>query len=259
MKKLLLPSIVALAAILSLSNCKKDTATGPAGPQGATGANGTALTGTLEGYVTLWDQYGARILGNQDGDTVALVGTSTKVVTDLNGFYTIPSLGTGSYNIAVSKPGFGSTMVQNIQLAGGGPAVASTKLSQPSTQVVPALLDSIGPVTGNITVYTTLSTTSTQTRTFILFVGNLATTSSSTANYLIYYTKNVNGTKLSFTIPKQDLYDIGFTPASSTVYFAAYGIGSSLTASAYTDFTNDGRTVFTALSSPASTLNLIVP
>jgi len=269
MKKIKLAALLLLTAV-AFTNCKKDTSTGPTGATGANGANGTtgatgatgtALTGTLEGYVTLWDQYGGRILTNQSGDTVALVGTTTKVVTDANGFYTIPGLSTGSYNLNITKLGYGNTMLQNIQLAGGGAAVASTRLSQPSTTVVPALLDSIGTTSGNITIYTAITTTSTEVRTFILYVGNVATVSYNPATYLTYYTANVkvNGTKLSFTIPKQDLYDAGFTPSTSTVYFAAYGIGALLNASSYADFSNAGRTMFTALSMPASTLNIVVP
>ena len=256
MKKIQLISMLFLIAV-AFTNCKKDSTEGP---QGVQGPAGPLLTGTLEGYVSLWDQYGGRILTSQAGDTISLVGTNQKAYTDSTGLYKFPGLTTGVYSVAVSKPGFGNTMVQNIQLAGGGNTIANAKISQPSTTVVPALLDSIGALTGNITVYTTLPSNSPQARTFILYVGNTASVSANTATYLVYYTKSVNANslKLPFVIPKTDLYDAGFV-TGQTVYFAAYGIGATLTASAFVDYNNQGRTVFTALSTPPATMSLIVP
>ena len=261
MKKIYL--FAALAVVMaSLSNCKKTADAGPAGATGTQGPPGPLLMGNLEGYISLWDQYGARILTGQAGDTVSLIGTPTRVVTDSTGKYVIPNLTTGTYSLAISKAGYGNTMLQNIQLAGGGNTLANARISQPSTTPVPPLLDSIGATTGNITVYTTLPSPSFLSRTFILYVGNMPGVSANPATYLTFYTKVVNpgnnATRLSFTIPKTDLYDAGFT-TGSTVYFAAYGIGASLTASAFTDYNNGGRTVFTALSMPAATTSLIVP
>ncbi len=250
--------ILVLVAVL-FHSCKKDPEAGPAGSQGAAGPS---LTGNLEGYVSLWDQYGGRILNSQANDTITLIGTTNKVYTDSTGFYKFQGLSTGVYSISVNKGGYGSTMAQNIQFVGGGNAIANVKLSQPSTTIVPALADSIGAVTGNITIYATLPTTSAQSRTFILYLGNTSSVSSSPATYLNYYTKVVNpganSTRLTFTIPKSDLYNAGFSTGASA-YFAAYGIGATLTASAYIDYNNEGRTVFTALSFPPSTTSLIVP
>ena len=263
MKKIQLLCLLALL-IVSLSNCKKDGPAGPTGSTGSQGAVGPLLTGNLQGYVSLWDQYGSRILTGQAGDTVTLVGTANRVYTDSTGFYKFSGLTTGVYSIAVNKTGFGNTMVQNIQFAGGGNTIANAKLSQPSTTVVPALTDSIGPATGNITFYTTLTTTCPQSRSFILYVGTSPSVSANPATYLIYYTKAVNPTpvanalKLAFTIPTTDLYDAGFT-SGSTAYVAAYGIGSTLTASAFVDYTNQARTVFTALSMPPALSNVTVP
>ncbi len=259
MKKFQLVSMLLLIAV-AFTNCKKDSTEGPQGVQGAQGPAGPLLTGTLEGYVSLWDQYGGRILTSQAGDTVSLIGTNQKVYTDSTGLYKFPGLPTGVYSVALGKPGFGNTMVQNIQLAGGGNTIANAKISQPSTTVVPALLDSIGTLTGNITVYTTLPSYAPQTRTFILYVGTTASVSANPATYLEYYTNTVKSTslKLPFVIPKTDLYDAGFV-TGQTVYLAAYGIGATLTASAYVDYSNQGRTIFTALSMPAATTSLIVP
>ena len=261
MKKIQLFSLLLLITV-SLSNCKKDGPAGPTGATGAQGASGPSLTGNLQGYVSHWDQYGGRILTGLAGDTVSLVGTPTKVYTDSTGWYSFPNLTTGSYSIAINKPGFGNMMVQNIQFAGGGNTIASTRISQPSTTPVPALLDSIGAITGNITVYTTLPSASFQSLTFIIYVSNMPGVSSNPATYLTYYTKVVNpgnnATRLAFVIPKTDLYDQGFT-TGSTVYFAAYGIGSTLTASSFIDYSNEGRTVFTALSMPPANMSLLVP
>ncbi len=253
MKKIQL-ALLALV-VMSLSNCKKDVITGPAGPQGPSGPE---TTGNLKGYVTLLDQYGGKILTNLSGDTVSIDGTPTKAITDNAGLYTLPGISTGVYTLTIVKPGYGTTKIQNIQFVGGADTYRDAKISEPSTSILPALIDSVGATTGNITIYATIPA-NVQGRTFILYVSDNASVSSATNSYLIFYTKvvNANATKLSFTIPKSDLTDAGFI-SGSTAYFAAYGIGSTLTASAYEDFTN-GRTAFTAVSSTAATLNLMVP
>jgi len=61
-------------------SCKKET--GPTGPQGAVGP---VLTGTLQGYVQLYDQYGYRVYHPQDS-TILQIG-STTVRTDTSGKY----------------------------------------------------------------------------------------------------------------------------------------------------------------------------
>jgi F0F1-type ATP synthase membrane subunit c/vacuolar-type H+-ATPase subunit K len=253
MKKIQIAAVFALA-IISLSNCKKDAITGPTGAQGPAGP---ILTGNLKGYITTWDEYGARILTSQAGDTVSIDGTSKKVITDSTGLYTIAGVSTGTYTISVTKPGFGINKLENLQFVGGGDTYRDIKIAQPSTSNVLMLNDSIGPLTGNITVYGTVFS-SFQTRTFIIFVGNSSSVSSLTSDYLVFNTKNVNpgATKVSFVIPKTDLYAAGFG-VGTTAYFAAYGIGS-LTASSYEDFAN-GRTVFSTVSSTPAFVNLVVP
>ncbi len=185
-----------------------------------------------------------------------------RVVTDSTGKYVIPNLTTGTYSLAVNKSGFGNTMIQNIQFAGGGNDIVSARISQPSTTPVPPLLDSIGAITGNVTIYTTLPSASFQSRTFIIYLGNMPGVSANPATYLTFYTKVVNpgnnATKLAFVIPKTDLYNQGFT-TGQTLYVASYGVGAQLTASSFIDYNNEGRTVFTALSMPPATTSLIVP
>ncbi len=253
MKKIQLAGMLLLA--LSLSNCKKDDATGPAGAQGPAGPS---LTGNLKGYVSIYDQYGGKILTGQAGDTVSIDGTTKKAVTDTGGLYTFTGLSTGSYSLTITKPGFGTDKIQNIQFVGGSSdTYRDVKLSAPSTSNMASINDSIGPLTGNITVYGAIPT-DVQARTFIAFVGDNAGVSSATSSYLVNYTKNVNAgaVKVLFVIPKSDLYDAGFAPGS-TVYIAAYGV-ASLTASAYEDFSN-GRTAYTSVSSTAATISIVVP
>ncbi|MGZ6555049.1 MAG: carboxypeptidase-like regulatory domain-containing protein, partial [Bacteroidia bacterium] len=234
--------------------CKKDAATGPAGAQGPAGPS---LTGNLKGYISTYDEFGGKILTNQAGDTVSIDGTTMKAITDSTGLYKFTGISTGQYTLSITKPGFGAGKIQNIQFVGGGDTYRDAKIAQPSTSNVLTLNDSIGPITGNVTVYGTMPT-NVQGRTFIIYVGNSAVVNSSTANYLIFYTKNVNpgAVKVSFVIPKTDLYDAGFA-VGSTAYIAAYGVGS-LTASSYEDFTN-GRTVFSTVSSTPAIVSLIVP
>src|ERR1700749_458679 len=228
-------AFVLLLAVTVLSNCKKDPVTGATGPQGPAGPS---LTGNLKGYISAYDEYGGRILTNQSGDTVSIDGTTRKAVTDSTGLYTFTGLSTGAYTLSITKPGFGVNKIQNIQFVGGSSdTYRDSKIAQASTSNLITLNDSIGPSTGNVTIYGNVPF-NVQARTFIVYVGDNASVNSSTSNYLVFYTKNINPGvgKVSFVIPKTDLYDAGFTPGS-TAYFAAYGVGS-LTASSYEDFSN---------------------
>ncbi len=258
MKKLQLFGLLALITI-SFSNCKKTADAGPAGATGAQGAPGPALMGNIKGFITTWDQYGARILANQAGDTVRIDGTNRWAITDSTGLYTLPGVITGTYNITVTKPGFGLNRLQYIQFVGGGDTYRDARISQPSTSNVTALADSSGAVTNNITVYGTIPADS-HVRSFIVYVGNSASVSPNPTTYLIFNTKNVNAnaTKLSFTIPKSDLNDAGFV-TGQTVYYAVFGINSGFNnASSFEDFTT-GRTVFTAISNTPATTSMIMP
>jgi hypothetical protein len=255
MKKIQLIGLALLAAV-TLSNCKKDA---PAGPTGPPGNAGPALTGNLKGHITLWDQFNGRILANQAGDTVSIDGTSLKTTTDSTGYYVFAGISTGTYNLTITKPGFGMMKSQNIEFVGGGDTYRDARIGQPSTFNATGLADSVGATSGNVTVYGTVPTDP-HGRSFIIYVGSSSAVSSNPTTFLYYNTKNINPnvTKLSFTIPLTDLQDAGFVTGAS-VYFAVYGINSGFNnTSSYEDFPT-GRTVFTGLSSTPATWSLVMP
>ena len=275
MKKIIF-KLSALSIILIATSCKKgDTGpAGAAGTAGATGATGPSLSGSMEGFVSLYDAAGSKILSNLKGDTLLLTNNSTnavtKTTTDSTGKYMFANLTTGNYNLTTTKMGYGTLLAQNIQFVGGGNTYKNGALCQiPTTNVTSAqAVDTAIAATGS-------STTSTSENYIkvrgtlpaavggsevIVFVSNVGGTSASgsVTNFSTYYTLAVAPGALTFkiNIPTSDLYDLGFV-TGNTVYFAAYLVGGNLNASSYVDLTT-GKNVFTALSNaPINTSALV--
>ncbi|HMC96358.1 MAG TPA: carboxypeptidase-like regulatory domain-containing protein, partial [Flavobacteriales bacterium] len=244
----------ALSVIMLLAGCAKDGDTGPAG---STGPAGPSLSGNLTGFVSLYDQYGAHLLLDNDSSIVTVDGTSWQSWSDSLGRYTINDLHTGIYNLTCTHAGFGESKVNSLQFAGGGDLYRDIRLSAiPSFQ-----LDSISVTTGvgglAITGHLAMDA---QQRTVLIFAGGAANTSADPATYLSFYSRSVMANQATFTlqIPTGDLYAMGLT-SGATVYFAAYGATPNFNnSSSYQDL-NTGRTVFTAISANAALRSGLVP
>ena len=83
---------------------------GPAGP---------ALSGTIQGFVYLHDEYGAPLVADSDM-TVTLVPTASTITTGPSGYYDFLSIPTGVYSLRFNETAFGTYFIPNIQFLGGG-------------------------------------------------------------------------------------------------------------------------------------------
>jgi hypothetical protein len=256
--KLALAGLVSSAILLAF--CTKSGATGPAGANGATGApgaqgnTGPALTGNLKGYISHYDLSGAKILTNLAGDSVKLDGTTNYTITDANGLYTFANLVTGSYNLTITKPGFGLNKIQSIPFTGGTTdEYRNAGISKSPTTNLTNFTASDTVVGGansiKLRVYTAPQLYA---QTVVVFVGNpgASTVTASSGSNSTYYTININPNATATTkiIATTDLYDAGFGGGGmATAYYAAYLVGGNTSASSYVDQSNN-RTVFTAIS-----------
>src|ERR1035441_7339748 len=107
MKKSSVWYFVFLLAALSIQSCREQ----PTAP-------GTA---TIKGQA--WT---AQWLGNNvtpfSGITVSLDGTNISSVTDDSGYYELDNVPSGTYNVTLSKPGYGSIRWYGREVQGGGNA-----------------------------------------------------------------------------------------------------------------------------------------
>jgi len=260
MKKVFIKISVLSIALTVATSCKK----GDTGPGGPSGPAGPSLTGNTQGVVNLYDVSGAKQLSAtlQAGDSVILTNSSTnavlKTVTSATGAYSFNNLSTGTYNMTVSKPGYGKVITQGIQILGGGNTDRNFSLSLiPSTNVTSTAISDTALVNGaggtpenyvRIRGYVPVSTSETTVIIFVSVVGG-GSASSAVGNYSTTYTTTIapGVTKFTVNIPISNLYDLGFA-TGNTVSFAEYIIGGTTSASSYVDWTT-GQTVYTALSS----------
>jgi len=230
-----------LGGVLLLSSCAKEGPTGPTGPAGP------AYTGTISGHVSLYDQYGSKVLLNLDSVKLTLSGTTTAINPDNNGFYSYSSLITGEYSIAASNSGYGATNTNNFQFL-SGTLNRDIKLS-----AIPSFSLSFtyaGPAASlNDSLVINCQPSDPQARNCIIFVGNTPSVGAGEANYLLSYVKAIpaNAQKITGIISAQELYNAGFT-SGSTAYYAVYSYPVN-DQSVYEDQAT-GKNVYNAVSNP---------
>lgn len=87
---------------------------------------GQAPTSNLNGSVT--DPTGAIVAGATVSVKEAATGKEFSATTSSNGLFTIPALGTGTYVVTISAPGFKQVVVQGVKIDAGVPATVNAKL-----------------------------------------------------------------------------------------------------------------------------------
>ena len=255
-------SALSVTLLVLATSCKK----GDTGPAGATGPAGPSLTGNTQGVVSLYDVGGAKQLSAtlQAGDSLILTNSTTsqvwKTTTSSTGAFSFANLSSGTYNVAVSKPGYGKVLAQGVQILGGGTTDRNFALSViPTTNVVSAVALDTTMANGGaastpenyvkVRGYVPVSSSATTVMIFVSIPG-MSSTSSAVGNWSVNYTVNVlpGVSKFSVNIPTSSLYDLGFpSGGTATAFFAAYIVGNNTSASSYVDWTT-GQTVYTALS-----------
>ena len=241
--------ILAVGAVTALASCSKKGDTGPAGPAGPT------YTGAISGHVTLYDQYGTKVLSGLNAVQLSLSGGAT-TNPDASGYYMYGGITTGVYNFSGQCSGYGATKINNFQFL-ADTLNRDIKLSAiPNFSPTAIATYPMAGANGDSLVLT--FNADNRIRSCMIFVNSNATVNGLPANYLIAYTKSVpaNATRVIFTVAKQDLTDAGIA-SGSTAFFAVYGSAVN-DASAYEDLAT-GKGVYTALSAAPVTGSAIVP
>ena len=254
MKKSFFLLTVCTALILSISSCTKT------GPQGPSGPSGPVLTGALTGFVTTYDQYGFKVLGDLAGVTIHVSDSSSdSTVTDATGKYTFTNLKTGVYNLTYSKPGYATVTALDYGFVGGGTLNRNASISKyPSFLVynVASVDTTIATDPGMIVRGT--DTMDQVARTFIVFGSNSPAVSSTPGSFIYANTGTIRAGQGTWNlfITSQELHDNGLA-SGTTAYFVVYPISTG--SPTYTDPAT-GRTVYTAIGSvPSSILTVTIP
>jgi hypothetical protein len=230
-----------LIIVVLFTSCKKET--GPAGPAGP------ELTGSIIGYVSLYNSLGDRIV-NTKGVSVYIDGATPKTVyTDSIGEYKLDSIKTGIYNITFSKDSFNTFKKLGQQLVGGSdPVISNVILYVPSVNAVSNLALTI---TGNshVTAAGTLSHPGYYGY-YRYYIG--INSSVNDTNYVYTGTFNVTGLTLNNQIINTDAFQSG-----STIYLIIYGITTG--DAGYIDVAN-GDTYYPSLcTKPSNIASIVIP
>ena len=206
------------------------------------------ITGTMVGYVDLYDQYGD-YLSNASGITVTLPsGQST--MTDANGKYILSGIPIGYYNILFTKTGFGTAESTSQQILGSDTLFITGRKQMSQIPNFQASSINLGFSKNNVNLVITgtVNTTDPKVRRLIFFANDSSLVSANPSSYKYTNTVNVlsDSTNYSLSVPLSTLYAAGFG-SGSTIYIAAYGSayqsGSSATFSSVY-----GRSQFNAIS-----------
>jgi len=188
------------------------------------------LKGTLKGKVYTLDEFGDK---NNDNENIViqLEGSDPLIssITDSSGSYEIKDIPSGTYNLIISKEGYGEFQEQGIQIVGGNVPVyfdglilekSSTTIENLSLEIVNSTLVNIkGIVNHNYTI-DHISNIVPEIRYFIHNQSN-----PSCINYLRTGSVTINqdsGSQMEARI----YIDMNLFPSGSKIYVIAYGYGS---------------------------------
>ena len=240
---------VILGVLSIISSCTKKGDTGPTGPAGP------SYTGAICGHLSLFDQYGTKVITNYGGVALVLDGGAS-IYTDNTGYFIFGQLSTGDYNIAATGNGYAATKANSFQFL-SDTLNKDIKLSA-IPDFSPASVNSFSSVATPGDSLVINFTADTRARNCIVFVNKNSAVSGIPANYVLVYVKAIaaNQTKAVVVIPAGDLYDEGIT-SGSTFYCVSYGyvVGD---VSVYEDLAT-GKNVYNAISASPVTTTAIAP
>jgi len=240
-------------------------------------------TGTFEGYVTLYDEFGVLLpldsINNKhySGVKVSLDSTGYSTTADSNGKFVFKGIpANADYSFTFSKPLYGTYNIVNVPLlvTGNAPDLATTQLHgvtlyKVSTTQVLSLTATVNPPArggvGSVTLVTALnnsSTTGANQMGAMVFVSTKKNVSST--NYDAAINLGTTGTtpsNVTTTItPSNYPYNI---PVGSTLYFIAYGYSNNtydtyINTIYYGNAYGNGNTIYPTLNATPSAVQTVV-
>jgi hypothetical protein len=264
-------SVILASGIFILSSCTKPAA----GSQGPQGPAGPAYTGSIFGFVSLYDQYGVKQNVNNLNPfgvmniKVTIDGTAYRALTDASGKYTFNNLPSGIYNLtfadtiipALPVLGYAPNCVKNINLVLGA-SQHDVHLGQiPAFAISATAKDSVAK-SDSLNWIKISGTTSydTQGREVLVFASGASSVSYLPANYVYVTAAAITANKTTFSVNmlESTLIDAGF-PSGSTVYFMVYPTGVNYaSASEYEDLTTS-RIVYNEVGAAPILCSIVLP
>ena len=223
------------------------------GPEGPVGPPGPELTGNLFGFVNLTKQDGTAML-DRSGVQVTIEGTSVSTNPDSAGRWVLSNLKTGTYNISLSKSGFGTAKAISYQFIGGGDVYfGKWVLYQIPDYYVSALTDTL--IGASVEIHGRMSGNAAYRRNVIVFFGS-DSTGPGFNNFSVSAPLSVRAGDSTFLIPVgvQSLHSWGFQ-SGSVAYLAAY----TFTGITSYDDTFTGQRVYTSFNATVARTRIAVP
>jgi len=207
-----------IGVIVLLASCAKE------GPTGPTGNAGPLLTGSIGGHVKLYDQYGSSVSLSADLFKASLFLSPNGITQDSlanNGTYLFNYITTGIYSIQATDSGYATTIKNNIQLVTGALDV-DIKMSQVPDSFINSFSCYHNTGSANDSLVLTFAP-DTRNRYCIIFASNSPAIGSLPGTYLYSKVLSISYTAplVTYAVPAQDLYNVGFA-SGNTVYYAAY-------------------------------------
>lgn len=231
---------------------------GPQGEQGLTGPQGTTgqnLTGSLSGFINLWDLNGYRLHPSSLA-SVSIDGKNVAVNCDSTGRWQIDSLEIGTYDLNFKMNGFGTYIKKSFQFVGGSNIFYGIVTLDQLPNFFVSLL-SVNSGQDVITISGNISNAPPPNQNYfiIIFAGLDSTVSCNPNQYLLDIFGYTQTTSFSTQVTKSDLIRSGFLEGSK-VYFRAYGCSylssyGGIEGGYYID-PNTGRPNYTSLSIQSS-------
>lgn len=251
MKKISIYFALMIASALFFSACSKTGATGPAG---STGPAGPSLSGTLEGYVDLFDEYGD-LQGGTGGVYVTVPGKTDTSFTASTGMFT-KNLTTGTYELDFGKSGYGSLKAASVNFVGGGTQYINNhfEMTKPATWIISGLSVGSATVAGApvASASVTVGSTDTRARKAICFYSKTAGVSNTPGTYLGSFIINIPANALNgvANLSTANANAAG-VQSGDAIYLIAYPIAVNNSASTYADIST-GKTVYNNINAASS-------
>ncbi len=250
-----------------------------AGCTGSTGPAGPLLSGSITGVVQLFNADGSMPI-DRSGVTVSIPGTAFSTTTDSLGQWALGNLTTGSYTITETKPGYGMSEQQDVQLVSGTVVDAgsnSRTLTQGGDIVMaqPPIfsvgIDSSNTVSDTLYVWFTMigkfdTIANSSTNCFLIVVGQDSSVNGGNPNSYKYFdiaeiTSSLGKHSYDY-FPPTELEYAGFT-SGSNAYIIIYPLGVfvpgyNIPFSSYYDVATD-KFVYTSVGTPSKVIKVKVP